>query len=109
MSFCAICTDDIVGEPRREPLGKNDALVDVCIDCATQTVRHVDGVERGYEPNGGLPTAKAANAGARRVVSESQWAADTKRILQEQRGPSKVSSGIVADSQVTPRRNRGRK
>lgn len=31
--FCAICTDDIVGEPIRSPLGKDDAMVDVCAAC----------------------------------------------------------------------------
>lgn len=34
--FCAICTDEIVGKVFREPLGKNDALVAVCSDCATE-------------------------------------------------------------------------
>ena len=32
-AFCAICADDIVGEPLRRPLGKGDALVNVCTRC----------------------------------------------------------------------------
>ncbi len=47
--FCAICTSDIVGEPRQAPLGKAGALVNVCDACNDDvpiaTVR-----ESGYVP-----------------------------------------------------------
>ncbi len=32
-AFCAICARDIVGEPLRRPLGRDDALVNVCHAC----------------------------------------------------------------------------
>ncbi len=32
-AFCAICTASITGEPRRRPLGKDDAMVNVCVGC----------------------------------------------------------------------------
>lgn len=35
MSFCALCTEDIVGVTHWEPFGRNDALVTVCHGCAT--------------------------------------------------------------------------
>jgi hypothetical protein len=34
VSFCAICTRDIVGEPRHEPLGRDGAVVVICGSCA---------------------------------------------------------------------------
>ncbi len=36
--FCAVCVRTIKGAPRMEPIGKNDALVAVCEDCATVEV-----------------------------------------------------------------------
>lgn len=33
MKFCAICTTEIVGDPVRAPLGKDDAMVDICAPC----------------------------------------------------------------------------
>jgi hypothetical protein len=51
--LCAICTDQ-PGD-HFEPLGRNDCMVPVCRVC--ETVRPVEshGVERGFEPTGGLP------------------------------------------------------
>lgn len=53
---CAICVGDIVGEPRREPLGRGDAMVNVCSDCATLDARHYSFDDsahcRGQTPNG---------------------------------------------------------
>jgi hypothetical protein len=54
-AFCAICGDDIVGNPRREPLGKDEALVNVCDDCATEPAREVRGPDRGYQARVGVP------------------------------------------------------
>jgi hypothetical protein len=48
-AFCAICGDDIVGVPRRESLGKDDAMVAVCDDCATEVPREARGPDRGYQ------------------------------------------------------------
>ncbi len=53
MSSCAICTAVIVGTPRREPLGRNDALVSVCSACATETPRAYSSA-RGYEVREGM-------------------------------------------------------
>lgn len=35
-AFCAICIAMIEGEPKREPLGRNDAMVNVCDDCSSE-------------------------------------------------------------------------
>jgi hypothetical protein len=35
-TYCAICTEVICGPITREPLGRNDALVAVCMTCATE-------------------------------------------------------------------------
>ena len=32
-NFCALCLDPIVGNPKKQPLGRNDALVNVCDTC----------------------------------------------------------------------------
>lgn len=32
-AFCAVCAADIVGDPLRRPLGKGDAMVNVCASC----------------------------------------------------------------------------
>jgi hypothetical protein len=55
--FCAICTDEIRGVPRREPLGKNGAMVNVCDGCALEmpVARERRG---GYEAPG-LPTGNS--------------------------------------------------
>lgn len=48
---CAICadeSDDLV----LEPLGRDDALVRVCVDCRTEPSVHRRGPERGFEPQG---------------------------------------------------------
>jgi hypothetical protein len=37
--FCALCLDPIADVVRREPLGKNDALVAVCDSCALEEIR----------------------------------------------------------------------
>jgi uncharacterized small protein (DUF1192 family) len=48
VSFCAICTDDR-GPFTRRPLGKDEALVDVCRDCDEEPAKIKHGPERGYE------------------------------------------------------------
>lgn len=47
--FCAICTSDR-GPFVRRPLGRGDALVNVCADCDEQPAREVRGPELAYEP-----------------------------------------------------------
>ena len=37
--FCALCLDPIADVVRREPLGKNDALVAVCDGCAYEEIK----------------------------------------------------------------------
>lgn len=47
MSFCATCLKDLTGEEiRREPLGRNDAVVTLCIKCACDEPRVVQVVVR---------------------------------------------------------------
>jgi hypothetical protein len=35
-TFCAICTNDLGGSDRREPMGRDGAMVAVCTPCATE-------------------------------------------------------------------------
>ena len=54
MTWCAICTSD-VGPFTREPLGRDNALVDVCADCTTLDARHYsfdDASKCGNQPSG---------------------------------------------------------
>lgn len=39
-TWCAICTDYIVGHPQFEPLGRDGALVAVCQPCVELDARH---------------------------------------------------------------------
>lgn len=39
MATCAVCVCEIRGAVFREPLGRDDALVDVCRSCATEPAR----------------------------------------------------------------------
>jgi hypothetical protein len=53
VTFCAICVDEIFSDPpRREPLGKNNALVNVCDGCALDAPREV-GPRAEYEAGDG--------------------------------------------------------
>jgi hypothetical protein len=70
-SFCAICGDDIVGVPRREPLGRDDAMVAVCDDCATEAPREARGPDRGYQVREDTPpSVKRAIADTLRGVKK---------------------------------------
>lgn len=99
MPWCAICTSDC-GPFRREPLGRNNALVNVCMKCATHTVRESHSGQRGYEPTGGLLSANVARAGAKRAVGEERWAEETEAILQMQRAPTPALPTAEADIQA---------
>jgi hypothetical protein len=69
-AWCAICGDDIVGEVRREPLGKDDALVAVCDDCATKAPQEARGPDRGYQVRDVTPgaTARERPTSAKRAI-----------------------------------------
>lgn len=60
MSFCAICADDN-GPFVLRPLGKKDALVNVCRDCDEEPAVTKTGPERGYEIQEGMSTADFAD------------------------------------------------
>lgn len=49
-AFCALCVEPVSGQERREPLGRDGAMVNVCVDCATRPVtmgRYSFGAGRG--------------------------------------------------------------
>lgn len=82
--ICAICTDDITGAYAREPLGRNDALVNVCPDCATSPIVARRGPDYPYEPTG-LPTrAELAHINGRpeRPWVVPQRAKDGMRVIR---------------------------
>ena len=85
--FCAVCTSDLAPFSR-EPLGKNDAMVLVCVACSTHAIRVVDGPHRGYEPTGGLLRVEDARDGMVRAIGR-ETAERAGRIEDEmQRSPS---------------------
>lgn len=57
--FCALCLDLIADVVRREPLGKNDALVAVCDGCAFDEIepKHRVTAQSMREPRGLSPRA----------------------------------------------------
>lgn len=79
MSFCAICTDEAATLVRR-PLGKNDALVSVCLDCDTTKPVAKMGPERGFEPSGSPLSNADINRGASNVFGAERFAADNRRL-----------------------------
>lgn len=38
-TFCALCTNEIRGTPHREPIGKGNAIVDVCAASSSEHPR----------------------------------------------------------------------
>lgn len=53
-AWCAVCVDDVSGqEIHREPLGKGDALVTVCLRCATEVVKERDHLFGSGREHGG--------------------------------------------------------
>lgn len=81
--FCAICTDPIAGEPARRPLGKDNALVNVCTDCdEAPPVARCD--LRDYEPRPGLTTAEIRDGLSRMAKS-----------LKVKRGQQMGASSVV--------------
>jgi len=79
VSFCAICTDETTDLVKR-PLGKDDALVNVCNDCDTTKPVAKMGPERGFEPSGGSLNTAAINRGASNVFGAEKFAADNRRL-----------------------------
>ena len=71
MTYCAICADVITGAPARLPLGRNDALVNVCATCDEEPVRSRTGPILGY-------TAPERDAG--RGTTASRFAAAANRV-----------------------------
>lgn len=61
-SLCAICTRPAIGALHREPLGRNDALVNVCAACATETP-----VERDHLFGGSARPGTGIGAGNHRT------------------------------------------
>lgn len=67
---CALCCADILGTPKREPLGKNGGMVNVCGDCATAPAVAKFGPERTYEGSGPLPHVDEFRSAAKRVMGD---------------------------------------
>ena len=65
--FCAVCTSDIDSDcPRQAPLGKHNALVNVCDDCFDEPARERRDHQVGYD------TDRAVGKGSmRRLVHEA--------------------------------------
>lgn len=61
MSFCASCISDIApGQERHAAIGRNDAIVVLCRDCAAEPAVTKTGPDRGYEPDGSYGELKKA-------------------------------------------------
>lgn len=69
--FCALCLRDIVGPPRMEPLGRNDALVACCSRCTGEPAVARTREARAYEPpNEKINILAAVREAHKRVVPE---------------------------------------
>lgn len=77
--FCALCLDDIEGVPRKQPLGRDDALVKVCNTCDSAHAVEKRGPEIGYPiPTHRRVSKREIRAAADRVL-ESATNIDTRR------------------------------
>lgn len=71
--ICALCAADVRGDAyTREPLGRNDALVVVCLSCSSPIVED-NGPDRGYAPTGGLPTYTESQRVPRLAVGDGDF------------------------------------
>lgn len=68
--FCAICTETVTEPIRRAPLGRNDAMVIVCVDCDSARPR-----ERG--PSNYVPTF---DEGMNQVTMAKKMGAELARV-----------------------------
>ncbi len=71
VTICAVCLST-TGPYALQPLGRNDALVQVCYACRTETPDGNRGVQRGYDPGGGLPSLSATTRGMKHVLGEDK-------------------------------------
>src|ERR1017187_6911768 len=80
-SVCAICCADIpAGKAFREPLGRGDALVDVCTACATEPPITKEPTRRYTGGEGAALTAGEMTAALVKLEGgEAAYAANVKR------------------------------
>jgi hypothetical protein len=76
--FCAICATAITGTPRREPLGKDGAMVNVCPSCADEAPIATFGPERGYEGAGGHLSNDEITGAMVRVMGQEAYDRDMR-------------------------------
>lgn len=88
-AFCRNCIDRPATHVGRIDL--TGVTYELCDACELPAVEK-RGPERGYEPNGGLPTEKETRAAARHVVGEERWDRETRDVLQMQRAPTPPSA-----------------
>jgi len=78
--LCAICASDVDLVVER-PLGKNDAMVKVCIECDEGAI-----VEQGprfeYEPTGGLLSDKQVTKAARKTLGDDVYEREIARDVE---------------------------
>lgn len=87
--WCAICADPIAGKPARRPLGRDDAMVNVCTDCDEARPIANDN-RRDYEPRPGL-TVDEFRAGIARMAKSLK----APRGQQPKPSPGAVSDGYL--------------
>lgn len=85
--FCAICADDS-GPFVPRPLGKNDAIVNVCRDCDEEPAVTKNGPERGYEIQEGMSTKDFAES-LREFLAET----DPITAREKMTGPLQMLKG----------------
>lgn len=71
VASCAVCTS-VTGPFTLEPLGRDDALVNVCAACSAPAFEKC-GPERGYEPKGGLLSAPMLTEAMRRIMGSAEY------------------------------------
>lgn len=93
MAFCAVCICDITGPVRREPIGKDDALVAVCERCAKESVKLPPVRHVVYVKPTNTPQARGRYAEIKRHRAE--LAARGVCIYGEKHGPA--TAGKLCD------------
>lgn len=72
MISCAVCASDR-GPFALEPLGRDDAMVNVCAACSTEPAREDQGPDRGFQPRGGFLSREESTAGCIRAMGEEEY------------------------------------
>lgn len=106
-AICANCVEHPA--THRGRLDRGGPLYDLCDECELPA-REGHGIERGYEPPGGLPTSAEAARGVRRAMGAERYEREAEADKRRGQRPSPAADpgdrDIVGFRQETDRRIR---